>query len=104
PPVQNRHTPGIVGPLGTSSTSSMTEPSGNSPDEPVLVPPRQCPPTPVRPETPPFWERRPLETSTPRAAIGLDVRATDKLRGPAIARPPQGSRAMRNSGSLSQRA
>src|SRR5690606_15973496 len=77
---------------------------GNSADEPVLVPPRQCPPTPVRPETPPFWERRPLETSTPRAAIRLGERAPDKLRGPASARPPQGSRAMRNSGSLSQRA
>src|SRR5690554_3139944 len=92
PPVQNRHPP-----PGTSGlwerrahgprSDSMTEPSGNFLDEPVLVPPRQCPPTPVRPETPPFWERRPLETSSPRAAIGLDERAPDKLRGPASARP-----------------
>src|SRR5690554_5617854 len=155
PPVQNRHPPGNVGPLGTSSPRAAIGldeiAPGNSADEPVLVPPRQCPhtpahpfrtatpprerrasgnvehqlddralwqlpgragarpsqampPTPVRPETPPFWERRPLETSSPRAAIGLDERAPDKLRGPASARPPQGSRAMRNSGSLSQRA
>src|SRR5690606_30759421 len=29
-------------------------------------PSQAMPPNPVRPETPPFWERRPLETSTPR--------------------------------------
>src|SRR5690554_205995 len=64
PPVQNRHPPGNVGPLGTSSTSSMTEPSGNSPDEPVLVPPRQCPPLPFARKHRPSgnaapWKRRP---------------------------------------------
>src|SRR5690554_1131518 len=108
PPVLNPPPPRPVGTPGTSGPRAAIGLDDRAlwqlPGRAGARPSQAMPPTPVRPETPPFWERRPLETSSPRAAIGLDERAPDKLRGPASARPPQGGRAMRNSGSLSQRA
>src|SRR5690554_204738 len=73
-------------------------------EETIYVPPRQCPPLPLARKHRPSgnaapWKRR---AHGPRSD-SMKEPPTNSADQPVLA-PPQGSRAMRNSGSLSQRA
>src|SRR5690554_7140235 len=96
PPVQNRHPPGNVGPLGTSSPRAAIGldeiAPGNSADEPVLVPPRQCPHTPAHPFRTPPPRAPPGTRDTPDPRVARAPWQTPRRAGarppPAIPPPP----------------